>query len=135
MRLLGLDHGTRRVGVALGETETRMASPWEVIKVQNEAQLLADLQMLVDKEGIDAFVVGIPRPMGDQQRVTDQASQIRTFIQHLSVLGLPVYEQNETMSSTEAAKQMLERGEKGKRDDLAAAIILQAWLDLPTNGV
>ena len=112
-----------------------MASPWEVIKVQNEAQLLADLQMLVDREGIDAFVVGVPRPMGDQQRVTDQAAQIRQFIQHLSVLGLPVYEQNETMSSTEAAKQMLERGEKGKRDDLAASIILQAWLDLPSNGV
>jgi RNase H-fold protein (predicted Holliday junction resolvase) len=74
-------------------------------------------------------VVGVPRPLGDQSRETDQAREIRSFISKLKTEGFDVEEENETLTSKIAADQVKEMGERGKRDDLAAAAILQQYLD------
>ncbi|MCC7522920.1 Holliday junction resolvase RuvX [Candidatus Uhrbacteria bacterium] len=129
MRLIGLDYGSARIGVALGDTETRVASPWNVIINDSIEDTVERLQDLVKREKVEAIVVGIPRPLADQSRETNQAKEIRVFIEDLKKAGFMVFEENETLTSKIAADQVKEMGQKGKRDDLAAAAILQGYLD------
>ncbi len=129
MRLLGLDYGSKRIGVALGDTESRIASPWQVIEVRNREQVLNEIRELVKRERADKLVVGVPHPLGDRSLENDQVKEVREFIHDLAALEIPVEEEDEVLTSRLAASQMRERGEKGKRDDLAAANILQSWLD------
>lgn len=129
MRLFGIDYGRARIGVALGDTETKLASPFTVLERKNDEQAVQVLVDLAHTEGIETFVVGIPRPLADPSRITAQAEEIRRFAQLLAGAGFDVLEENETFSSKLAEKQVHERGEKGKRDDLAAMSILQGYLD------
>lgn len=129
MRVLGIDYGSRHVGVALGDTETRVASPWEVITTDSRLDLMRRIHEIVELEKIGTIVVGVPQPLRDRTRETDQAKEIRSFIEDLKAQGVPIVEADESLSSKLAASQMRERGESGKRDDLAAAAILQSWLD------
>ncbi len=129
MRILGIDYGSARVGVALGDSETRVASPWRIIANESDEDVIERLMELARVEGVTRFVVGVPRPLSDQTRVTDQAKEIRDFIELLSKAGIETVETNETLTSKVAADQVREMGGKGKRDDLAAAAILQFYLD------
>lgn len=134
MRVLGVDYGSARVGLALGDTETRIAAPWSVVSRKDDQQIIGAVLELMQKEGIDLVVVGLPRPLANQNRETDQARVILSFIDRLRAKGVNVQEENETWSSSLAAKQGIEAGSHGKRDDLAAANILQGYLDraIPT---
>jgi putative Holliday junction resolvase len=127
MRVLGIDYGASRVGVALGDTESRVASPWKVL--ENTETLVSDISALAAAEGAEKIIVGMPRPLQDQRRETEQAREIQAFIARLHEVGLPVEEENETWSSVTAARMAHELGDKEKRDDLAAAVILQQYLD------
>lgn len=129
MRILGVDYGEARVGVALGDSETRVASPWRIIANESDDDVVARLVDLARVEQAELFVVGIPRPLGDQMRETDQAKRIREFIEVLAKSGIKTVESDETLTSKIAADQVKELGAKGKRDDLAAAAILQHYLD------
>ena len=129
MRILGLDYGSARIGVALGDPITRVASPWSIIANDSFDDVLIRLQELVRRESVTKLVVGVPRPLGDQSRETDQAKEILAFIAKLKDAGFEVEEENETLTSKIAADQVKEMGERGKRDDLAAAAILQHYLD------
>ncbi|MBU2613094.1 Holliday junction resolvase RuvX [Patescibacteria group bacterium] len=129
MRVLGIDFGGKRVGVALGDTESCIASPWAELPGEDRLDLLRRIHEIAEREGVGTIVVGVPRPLGKQSRETNQAKTIRAFIEDVKAQGLPVVEADETLSSKLAATQQRERGESGKRDDLAAAAILQSWLD------
>ena len=129
MRVLGVDYGAARVGLALGDTETCIAAPWNVVLRKSDEQVIEAIVETVKRESVDDVVVGVPRPLADQTRDTNQTERIRLFIDRLRRTGLNVHEQNETWSSSLAAKQGIEAGSHGKRDDLAAANILQGWLD------
>lgn len=129
MRVIGLDYGSRRTGVALGDTETRLASPWAVIESSDHAEVTRKVQELVAREQVDRVIVGIPKPLAGGDEENAQVKECRAFIERLRSVGLVVEDVNEALTSRLAAAQMHERGEKGKRDDLAAAVILQSWLD------
>ena len=129
MRVLCLDYGSRRIGVALGDTETRLASPWDVWEGLGDDALVARVKETVALEDVGLVVVGVPRPLGNRARETDQAKQIRVFISRLRLEELPVEEEDETLSTALAARQTHETGGHEKRDDLAAAAILQSYLD------
>ncbi len=129
MRLFGIDFGDARVGVALGDTESRIASPWAVISEPDRLALLARLHDMAQRDLVEGFVVGIPRPLKDSSQQNKQVLHVKKFVEDLKRLSLPVYEEDEAMSSQLAARQSREQGEKGKRDDLAAAVILQSWFD------
>jgi len=129
MRLIGLDYGAARIGVALGDTVTRVASPWNTIHHETMEDTIQRLRDLMKREQAEALIVGIPRPLSDQSRETAQALEVKQFIAELQAAGFVVHEQNETLSSKVAAVQVKEMGGKGKRDDLAAAAILQDYLD------
>lgn len=129
MRLIGLDYGSARIGIALGDTETKVASPWKVMINDSFEDTVQRLQELMKQEKAEAIVVGIPHPMGNQSRITDQAQEILTFAAKLREAGFVVHEKDETLTSKVAADQQKEMGARGKRDDLAAAAILQNYLD------
>lgn len=129
MRILGIDYGAARIGVALGDTETKIASPWRVIQNEDEADTIDRLMEIAKQEGAEKFVIGIPHPLADQTRETDQAREIRRFAKQLAEQGIPVIEQDETLTSALAQTQAKEMNEHHKRDDLAAAAILQSYLD------
>jgi RNase H-fold protein (predicted Holliday junction resolvase) len=92
------------------------------------------IQEIVKQEGIDRLVVGVPKPLKDRTRETDQAKEIRGFMASLREKGFDVVEEDETWSSAIAARQVEEMGRRGKRDDLAAMAILQTYLDRMGRG-
>ncbi len=140
MRILGIDYGDARVGLALGDTESRIASPWGTITESDQLTLLAKIHDIVQRDLVDEIVIGVPHPLQDSGHVNAQVKHTRQFIEALEKLGKKVHEESEALSSKLAARQMeaskpIERGRKRgagaleKRDDLAAAAILQSWLD------
>ncbi len=131
MRLLGVDYGRGRIGLALGDTESRLATPLEVLDVSRKsfAQIIERILQLAKTEGITTLIVGVPFPLHNQQHETAQAQEIRQFIQVCRDRGLIVHEENETWSTRLAERQAQESVRRGAADDLAATAILQAYLD------
>ncbi len=119
-----MDWGTRRVGLALGDTETRIASPWKTVIMQgNLAQEIADL---AKQEGAGAIVIGYPKTLKGEaahmaHQIDDFAADLRDLTEARIVL------EDERMSSLLADRQRAE-GARSGRDALAAAAILDAWL-------
>lgn len=129
MRILGLDYGSARTGIAIGDTETRIASPWCVLEMKDLEKMLQSLASIVKEEKIEAFVLGIPHPLADQHRTTNQTKEVQNFQASLERFGLPIFQENETWSTKLAAQYTRDLDQKGKRDDLAAVAILQSYLD------
>lgn len=140
MRILGIDYGAKRVGIALGDTESRIASAWEVLPNEGGLEALASrVADIVEREDAEQVLVGIPRPLKDASLENTQVREIRGFIVALKDIGLNVIEWDEALTSKVAAGQEMEgrsltaagrvKSGGGKRDDLAAAALLQSWLE------
>lgn len=129
MRILGIDYGEKRVGLAMGDTESRIASPWGSLTNEGSLALLAKIHEIVQRDLVEQIVIGVPRPLKDSSLENEQVKAIRYFIEELKRLGVLIHEQDEALTSRLAARQAAEMGEREKRDDLAAANILQTWLD------
>lgn len=139
MRVLGIDYGSKRVGVALGDTETRIASAWEVLPNEGTETLVVRIADILKREGAESLVVGIPRPLQDSALNNGQVQEIRKFISALREHGLDVFEWDEALTSKMAARQEFDgrsltaagrvTSKGGKRDDMAAAAILDGWLN------
>jgi putative holliday junction resolvase len=140
MRVLGVDYGAKRVGVALGDTETRVASAWEVLPHGGDLHdLAARVASIATREDVKQVVVGIPRPLKQASMENAQVREIRGFIMALRDAGLTVVEWDESLTSKVAAQheQALrpltaagrQKSGGAKRDDLAAAAMLEGWLE------
>lgn len=120
MRYLGIDYGLRFVGLALGEDETRIASPYTTID-QTTGDFFAILKRVVEKEDIDAIVVGMPE--------REQAACTQNFIDRLrNVVVPPVYSWTEYLTSQEARRHT-KAGSTADEHSIAAMLILQSYLD------
>lgn len=129
MRVLGIDYGSRRVGVALGDTDANIASPLAILEAFPRERLFEKIRHLIQSEKIQKMIVGVPHSFQQRETENQQMKEIREFIHELAGIGVEIIEEDEVLSSRLAATQMVQRGQKGKRDDLAAATILQSWLD------
>lgn len=145
MRVLGIDYGARRVGLALSDATGTLASPWRLLeRPPSEAETLRVLAEIVDAlrrddDGLSAVVVGWPRRLDGSP--THQTALVEAFGRGLEArTGLRVVLQDERLSSHEADERLAERGDrdwrdrKRKLDTAAAAIILQDYLDARTTG-
>jgi len=138
MRVLGIDYGAKRVGVALGDTDTQIATAWEVIVNEGVDAVVSRIAEIAKKEEAEKIIVGIPRPLQDASFENDQVRDVRGFAVALREAGLTVEEWDEAYSSAMAARHeqsaraLTHAGRpkaKGqKRDDLAAAVLLEGWL-------
>ncbi len=127
--LLALDVGASRIGVAQARSDVRLASPLTWLKVDdNILQTIADLIMETEAT---ALVVGLPRGLHGQE--TDQTKSVRRFVDSLKAeVSVPVYWQDEALTSQQAEDSLLARGknyQKGDIDAEAAAIILHDFLE------
>ncbi len=133
MRALGIDVGSRRIGVAFSDDLGILAAPWQTVAVNKgeEFTILADL---VRERAIEIVVIGLPTSLDGTEG--PQAAAVRAFAQTLAqYLGeVPYTFADERFTTVEAERiliaQRVSREERRKRiDAAAAAIMLQAWLD------
>jgi putative Holliday junction resolvase len=138
MRTLAVDLGSRRVGLALSDEGGRFATPYEVLQVSTPGQASDLVAKVVEKEGAERVVVGLPLNMDDS--FGPQARNAVEWGRSLEVrCGTPVLFVDERLSSFDAEQQLIERKRGGERltrqrkkeqlDALAAASFLQAFLD------
>ncbi|MFP5226786.1 MAG: Holliday junction resolvase RuvX [Acidobacteriota bacterium] len=132
-RLLGLDFGGRRIGVAVSDELGLTAQPVMTLVRRNEKQDLKSLGRLIRKYGCTAVVVGNPLYMSGD--VSPQAVKSQVFAESLrEAFALPVYLWDERLSSAEAHRHLEAAGRpaSGHRevvDQVAAVLILQSFLD------
>jgi len=132
MRLIGIDYGTRRTGVAIGETETRFALPFEMFEGLTDVELAAALAQLCRAEQIEQIIVGLP--LNADGSVSKQSQITEQFILALQQQTLlPIIRVSEYLSTHDAESRLaghFTRQQKRQRvDAIAAARILQDWLD------
>jgi putative Holliday junction resolvase len=131
MRLIGLDHGSRRIGVAIGSTETGLAFARPALTRTNEKADVRAIGQLMQDEGAEVVVLGLPRNMDGSEG--SQAAAARTFGGQLAAIGLVVAYQDERLSTWQAVEQLGPRRGRDRRsgelDSAAARVILQEYLD------
>ena len=131
MAILGLDVGEKRIGVALANG--LLAIPLTVIDITGEESDIEQLLALAREHGAERIVVGLPLSMNGS--IGRQAESVLAFSRSLSEhVDIPVDTWDERLSTVAAERLLLDSGmkrekRKGKRDAMAAAIILQAYLD------
>lgn len=133
MRILGIDFGERRVGVAISDAEASAATPFTTLPRKDDHSLIKDLLGIVRDEGIAALVVGEPRRLDGTRG--DAAERAAAFARKLSdATGLPCELVDEVLTSVEARERLRDAGVDLRRhpervDSVAAQIILQEALD------
>ena len=131
-RILGLDYGTRRIGVAVSDPLGLTAGPLEVLDA-TAGDLDDRLRNLAVDLGVELIVVGLP--VGLDGREGPAALDARRFADRVAAAtGLPVEVYDERFSTVTAERVLLEAGlrrerRKQARDRVAAAVFLQAYLD------
>lgn len=128
MRLLGIDYGTQRIGLAIGDREGKLAVPYDTIDWGGST--LECLMEIVNREKIEIIVVGVPKTLhGNEGKSCELVQQ---FVRELKPLGVEIVLEDERFTTKEVERAMKEYG-KAKRgiqkDAAAAALILQSWLD------
>jgi putative Holliday junction resolvase len=133
MRILALDHGSKRIGVAVSDETKTIAQPLEYIPAEPFADFLARLKQLLIEKEIDLVLIGLPRNMDGSygpaaQKVEAFGGVLKTAI------TVPIKMWDERLTSSQANKILIQakvRRDKRKEkvDKMAAAILLQSYLD------
>ena len=140
MRILGLDYGSRTVGVAVSDVMGWTAQSLETITRKEENKLrktLARIETLVKEYEIEKIVLGYPKHMNNEQG--DRCAKTESFKEMLERrTGLPVILQDERMSTVSAERILMEGGVRRENrkefvDKMAAAFILQTYLVKPST--
>jgi putative holliday junction resolvase len=131
-RFVALDHGSRRIGVAVGDSETGMAFARPALLRRNEERDLAVIGDLCASEGADLVIIGLPLNMDGTEG--EQAAAARAFGDRLVGIGLEVAYEDERLTSWEAGERLAEarrrvRRGSGELDSTAARVVLQQYLD------
>lgn len=132
-RILGIDFGSVRVGLALSDLTQTIAKPFDTIRYTDLDSLIDQLKIIIRDNEVNKIVVGIPFNMKGND--TKQTLQVREFIIFLEKkINLEIKTIDERLSSIEAEKTMhklnVKTGHnKGRIDKIAASVILQEYLD------
>ena len=132
-RLLGIDLGRRRIGVALSDPGALLASPLGTVEIRGSGEGLDEVCARVEQYGVVRVVVGHPLLLDGQEG--EEARRVQAWVERLRQrLDVPVELWDERMSSAAAERALLESGMRRERrrqyrDTVAAALILQNYLD------
>ncbi|MBX6351829.1 MAG: Holliday junction resolvase RuvX [Thermoflavifilum sp.] len=134
MRILSVDYGTRRVGLALSDPTGTLAQGFSVLQNTADADVLREISRIVDEEGVAEVIVGYPRNMDGS--IGPRAEQCAEFAGALqAMLGdIPVRLVDERLTTAFAERTLIEAGMRRKKrrqvvDALAAQVLLQNYLD------
>lgn len=135
-KLLGIDYGDTRIGLAIAEVEIGIAHPHSVIESDDKA--IGEIANIIGEEGIKTLIIGLPRNMNGTEG--NQAAATRRFAEKLSASGgIEIVFQDERLSSKQAEDILIELDKsrdarKAEADAHQAAIILQTYLDSLGDG-
>ena len=137
MDYLGIDYGSKCIGLAWGSDDLKVVVPLKALRVRSTEQVLKDLQKIVNERGCGAFVIGLPIHADgtEGQRVKEVKYFAELLKQHFNV---KIYFQDERFSTQTARmwtgannlslRQAKAKKEKGVIDSTAAAVILEEWM-------
>jgi len=133
MRILAIDHGTKRMGIALSDELGMIAQPLEFIPAEPFAKFLDRLKEILSEKQVELVLVGMPRNMDGSYGPA--ALKVQQFVAVLKdAIAIPIQTLDERLTSAQANRVLIEgnvRREKrrDKVDKMAAAILLQSYLD------
>jgi putative Holliday junction resolvase len=134
MRILALDHGTRRIGVAVSDETKTIAQPLEYIPAEPFADFLERLKKILAEKEVDFILIGMPRNMNGSYGPA--AEKVQTFVGILkTAITVPTKLWDERLTSKMANRILIQGNvrrdqRKEKVDKMAAAILLQSYLDM-----
>ena len=132
-RVMALDVGGRRIGVALSDTTRVLASPLTTLRAEPRDRVLGEIAALVQRHEVAEVVVGLPLTLSGE--IGPQAHVIQLFVERLKgVLTAPIHMFDERLTTVAAERMMVDLGmkpeqRKARIDEVAASIILQDFLD------
>ena len=133
MRILAIDHGTKRMGIAISDELGVIAQPLEFILAEPFAEFLSRLREIIRDQQVELILVGMPRNMDGSYGPA--ALKVQEFIAVLKAsVTIPIKPVDERLTSVQAHRLLSEaevrgRQRKGKVDKSAAAVLLQSYLD------
>ncbi len=133
MRILALDHGTKRIGVAVSDETKTIAQPLEFIPAEPFADFLKRLKQLIREKEVDLILIGLPRNMDGSYGPA--ALKVQAFVAVLqSAVITPIKTWDERLTSAQANRVLIQGNvrrdkRREKVDQMAAAILLQSYLD------
>jgi len=133
MRVLGIDHGTKRIGLAISDELGVIAQPLEFVLAEPFDKFLARLKELIREKQVEMLLVGMPRNMDGSYGPA--ALKVQEFVAVLNeTLTIPIKMWDERLTSAQANRFLIQgnmrrQKRKEKVDQTAAAILLQSFLD------
>ncbi len=134
MRAVGIDLGEKRIGVAISDSSGNLATPYEVVfRTGNRDQEHQQIRAIVEEVEAEILVIGLPLSLdGSEGKAAQGAREEAEAI--AQVISVPVEMHDERLTTVEAERLLKEQGLKGPErrkvvDKVAAAIILQAWME------
>ena len=137
MRILAIDYGGTRIGLALSDPTGTLARPLPFVPAKADAKLARDLSELAKKEEAHLILLGLPRHMDGS--MGEAAAKVQAFA---AILGqntaVPIKLIDERLSTVQASRQLQEAGknarqQRGRIDSEAACVLLQGYLDSQQN--
>ena len=133
MRILGIDHGTKRIGLAISDELGVIAQPLEFVPAEPFDKFLARLKEIIREKEVELLLVGMPRNMDGSYGPA--ALKVQEFVAVLGdTVGIPIKLWDERLTSAQANRFLIQANvrrdkRKEKVDKTAAAILLQSYLD------
>jgi len=128
MRILGIDYGRKKIGLAFGDSDSRLAEPLKTLRYKDIRNLGEVLKKLTQKLGVQRIVIGVSEGKMEEETTKDFGKKLE------KILKIGVVFQDETLTTREAQElSILARIKRKKRkkeeDSYAASLILQSYLD------
>lgn len=138
MRILALDHGTVRIGIAVSDELGMLAHPLDPLPAEPLPNLLDAIKRLLQEREVSLILVGLPRNMDGSHGPAVQ--KVEAFVHLLrETIAIPVRTWDERLTTTQAHRMLAESGKRekerrGRVDSSAAAVLLQSYLDAQSSG-
>lgn len=138
MRYLGLDLGTKTLGIAISDKTHTIANPYKTIRFNNPSELIEPLKQIIIEENIGKIALGLPKNMNNSLGFASKRSiDFKELLE--KNIDVPIVLIDERLSTMEAEKYLLDadmsrKKRKGKIDAVAASVILNTYLRMKGNG-
>jgi putative Holliday junction resolvase len=139
MRILAIDYGSQRIGLALSDPTGTLARPLPFLGAKADAKLAREVVALANKEEVGCILLGLPRHMNGS--LGEAAAKVQAFAAILGqATSIPLKLVDERLTTVQASRQLHEAGrdsraQKGRIDSEAAAVLLQGYLDASSPGL
>ncbi len=137
-RLLGIDHGLKRIGLAVSDEMRLVARELTIIKRKSKKEDFERINRTAEEQRVVAFIVGLPSDLDSAPDAYTQADKVRRWVEQLTkTTSLPIIMWDEQLSSADARELARHQRRKSDEpiDDLAARVILQSYLDALRDGL